>query len=309
MEWDQETDARWSIEWEWISRNEEEAQPFKLDTPAVAANDVLGALDEALDVIAEGAIVTRQMTAMVVSDIAAIQETTAELIDNLTQIGSVLTAPQTIVGAIVYNVKELGRHIQEVQSRVSGSRIGAVTADAIANAADGTNGNSVRNKTGQLRVSQAGEQAQPAGVPSTVTAQATGGVSDPTASNLGAIDIGNPPSNGVTATAQLESWRRNVAVKLAILYLTAEQAAAAEIARVKQQPNRTIVSRSGDTLYSISTREYGSPDFANFLAQSNGLRDAIVPPGTSVKIPPRPLGAASKVDFTSSGEGVSPSGV
>ncbi len=326
MEWDQETDANWRMEWEWQSRDEEDANPFKLDVPGFGVGDILGAIDTVLDVIAEGAFVTKQMQAMIVSDIAALQDTVSNLIDNLSQIATILTAPQTIIGAILYNLKELGRQCAELQGRLSGSRLSAATSLATSNAADGTNNDSVRNKTGELKISKAGEDyvdptapgasnnssglqpAQPAGVPSPTMVQASGGVSDPTDQNLGAIDSGATPSNGVTATAQLETWRRNVALKLTFLYLIAEQVSAAEIARVTQQPNKTIISRSGDTLYSISTRAYGSPDFANFLAQSNKLRNAIIKPGTEIKIPPRPLGAAATIDFTSSGEGVGPAG-
>jgi len=42
------------------------------------------------------------------------------------------------------------------------------------------------------------------------------------------------------------------------------------------------------SLYSVSSRFYGTPDFASFLARANGLTSVVVPAGFQLKIPPRP---------------------
>lgn len=42
------------------------------------------------------------------------------------------------------------------------------------------------------------------------------------------------------------------------------------------------------TLYQVSTRFYGDPDFAGFLADANGLDSVIVPAGTKLRIPSEP---------------------
>jgi len=42
------------------------------------------------------------------------------------------------------------------------------------------------------------------------------------------------------------------------------------------------------SLYSVSSRFYGTPDFASFLARANGLSSVVVPAGFQLKIPPRP---------------------
>jgi len=51
----------------------------------------------------------------------------------------------------------------------------------------------------------------------------------------------------------------------------------------------TTISVPQDTsLYSISLRYYGTPDFAGYLARVNGLEKAVAIAGTQLRIPPRP---------------------
>jgi hypothetical protein len=47
------------------------------------------------------------------------------------------------------------------------------------------------------------------------------------------------------------------------------------------------------SLYTLSNRFYGTPDFASFLARANGLTSAIAPAGFQLRVPPRPPTSAA----------------
>jgi LysM repeat protein len=68
------------------------------------------------------------------------------------------------------------------------------------------------------------------------------------------------------------------------------------LTRTQPRTARIITAQQGDTLYAIATRFYGSPDFANFLALTNRLTSAVVPPGYQLRIPERPFGASARVE-------------
>lgn len=86
----------------------------------------------------------------------------------------------------------------------------------------------------------------------------------------------------------VEGFRRTAARRAACLRLIALEIdrqmklrAAPHVVQVVPVPERT-------SLYTLSNRYYGSPDFANFLARANNLNSALVPAGFQLRIPPKP---------------------
>lgn len=115
-----------------------------------------------------------------------------------------------------------------------------------------------------------------------------GDTSDPRFSQRGAA----VRSSADTQELTFEVWRRSLALSVSnLLYESQTQVAAIE-RRSQPETTRMITVREREDLYSISRRFYGAPDFANFLAFANRLNSVVVPPGTQLRIPPRPAGGS-----------------
>lgn len=102
-------------------------------------------------------------------------------------------------------------------------------------------------------------------------------------------------SSSDTQVLKFEIWRRSLATASAALLFASQQQVAALLRRAQPQTAQIITVREGQDLYGISLQFYGAPDFANFLAQTNRLTTVRVPPGTQLRIPPRPNGASADV--------------
>ncbi len=101
-------------------------------------------------------------------------------------------------------------------------------------------------------------------------------------------------NNGVSVSARpaalllAESYRRTTARRaadvrgsnLAVARQTQERATPAQI--------QIIAVPQASSLYQLSSRFYGTPDFAGFLARNNGLSSAVVPAGFQLRVPPKP---------------------
>lgn len=85
-----------------------------------------------------------------------------------------------------------------------------------------------------------------------------------------------------------ESGRRNIADALAGLREVALVIEDQTVQKATPDQVQQITMPDEMSLYTVSSRFYGTPDFASFLARVNGLSSAIVPAGFSLKIPPRP---------------------
>lgn len=71
--------------------------------------------------------------------------------------------------------------------------------------------------------------------------------------------------------------------------------------RYEPPATRQVTARAGETAFQIAAREYGSPDFANYVLVANNLVNARLPAGTVLKIPPRPIGATETIEPRSGG--------
>lgn len=109
---------------------------------------------------------------------------------------------------------------------------------------------------------------------------------------------GGAPKSSAAQQSTFEAWARTLAAAVDSLRFLAIMLGVQ--VRVQNQPEATkvVTAREGETLWSISRREYGSPDYANYLAQQNGLQGAALTAGTIVRVPARPYGAAPDVEPT-----------
>lgn len=85
----------------------------------------------------------------------------------------------------------------------------------------------------------------------------------------------------------VEAYRRTTARRAASVRCDAlnldRQERAVPVIQVVPVPQDT-------SLYTLSVRYYGTPDFANFLADANDLTSKVVPAGFQLRIPPKPAG-------------------
>jgi LysM repeat protein len=105
-----------------------------------------------------------------------------------------------------------------------------------------------------------------------------------------------PPSSSSVQELQFEIWCRSMGQAAGGLSFQIQRLVLDVLTRTQPRTARIITAQQGDTLYAIATRFYGSPDFANFLALTNRLTSAVVPPGYQLRIPERPFGASARVE-------------
>lgn len=106
----------------------------------------------------------------------------------------------------------------------------------------------------------------------------------PIMATVGGVSVSARPA----ALLLAESYRRTTArraadvrsTNLAVARQTQERATPAQI--------QIIAVPQDSSLYQLSSRFYGTPDFAGFLARNNGLSSAVVPAGFQLRVPPKP---------------------
>ncbi|CAB4155004.1 LysM domain [uncultured Caudovirales phage] len=107
-------------------------------------------------------------------------------------------------------------------------------------------------------------------------------------------------SSSATQELQFEIWRRSIASASQNLLFAAQQQSRATLRRAQPPTALVVTVGEGETLYSLSARYYGAPDYANFLASANRLTSVVVPPGVQLRIPPRPTGANAAAELVHS---------
>jgi LysM repeat protein len=303
--WIRQTDVNWKMTIDWNSRDDEEESPLKIKKDKKAAKDLFKKLNKLLDTIAVGPLVAKQLVAMVVSDIRAIQETVSKAISILASVETILSAPAHIIGALKAAVAQLARQVNVAVRRIAGST--QASASAFANLSQ-TN-NSTRTRTqAQSLVAGSAAYNPPAGIPDTTSDGLANGVADPTTNGLGAQSGGAGSVSAVSGQLEFESWRRDVAKQLYDILFSLQQAVSDVEERNAPPALRVVTAKNGDTLYTIAVREYGSPDYANWIAAANNLRSAILTPGMILRIPSRPSGASDEATI-GSGDQFGPTGV
>lgn len=105
-------------------------------------------------------------------------------------------------------------------------------------------------------------------------------------------------SSALSSQASTAAWQRSLTLSLNALSFAAQRAYQGIVDRTTPTGLRNVTVAEGETLYSIAEKLYGSPDYANFLALSNGLTSVTVPPGFVLRAPGRPFGALGALEMS-----------
>ena len=225
-------DVAWEIEFEWSGRDDEEAPKAATEASAPAGNNLLKEVAAIEEVQALAPPTALEFANGLVAEIAAVRDRATEIVDSLQQIEALVNLPAATLGAFRSSVAQLVRQLTEFERRINGSRSSAV---------DSRTATSVKGATNQ-----------------------------PAAPGRNAAGSVKRSSAGVQLL-QWESWRRSMARNLVNMRFRLQRLDLDVAARQQPEATRVVTAREGETLYSLATRLYGSPDFANFLAQANRL--------------------------------------
>lgn len=266
---DRVQDIAWTIEWEWASRNDEQrARAAQPSLPASQGFDLFNALSDAANAVAFATDLAAAFQAQIVSAIAEIGDLVSDLVDGLRLVETLVNLPGSVLGAISNTVGQLVRQLEDFTSRILSQR----------SSVNGT---------------------------ATVT---TGNTSDPlsrSASSVGSRSaLGQaPPASSTTSALTAGAYARNVARAAEDLRAYAVSSLLSVQRRYSPPATRIVTTQEGDTLFRLSTRLYGSPDYAGFLAAANRLQGSQVPPGFQLRVPPRPVSASALPEPSSSAVG------
>lgn len=253
---DREHDVAWEIEFEWNGRNDEVAPRAVVEASAPAGNDLFKLLNTVEDVLTLAPDLAASFVASIVTQINAVRDAVGLVVDAFRAIESLVNLPNTVIGSLVNAVNSLGRQSTEMIRRIAGPRTSALdTATAV---------------------------------------RIKGAFTAPTAPGRtqsgAALD-----TSAVAGELEFEQWRRTLAAGLGNLRFQAQALLDDAQNRLQPRTTRTVTVGEGQTLYSLATTFYGSPDFANFLAAANRITSIRVPPGTILRVPARPFGAVSQI--------------
>lgn len=251
---DRVQDQAWEIEFEFASRDDEEAPKASTEQAAPAGNDLLKRQNALEDLATLSPDMAFALAAEVISRIQGIRDQISKVVDLLRIVETAVNLPGAVLGALKASVASLGRQLTELLRRITGERVSAQDRQT-----------ATRGK---------GDYTNPA-APGRRGARA---------------------SSSLTQEAQFEIWRRSMGLSAAALLFQLQVLTDDVIQRSRPATTRVITVGEGDTLYSLAVRFYGSSDFANFLALSNRLTTALVPPGYRLRVPDRPLGAAAQIE-------------
>lgn len=109
-----------------------------------------------------------------------------------------------------------------------------------------------------------------------------------TESSVMSTDEGVSVSARPAALLQVEAYRRTTARLAAVVRRDNLTVARQTQERATPAQIQIVAVAEDSSLYQLSSRFYGTPDFAGFLARNNGLTSAVVPAGFQLRVPPRP---------------------
>lgn len=254
--YDRAQDVAWEMEFEWQGR---EDQVFVREEEAPSSPrtgfDLFSALQDAVAAVAAVVSLANAWVAGIVSAINEIGDSIAGL-TRLLEVAATLTSlPSTLIGAITAQVAAIVRQVTSLLRQILSPR-GTVTPVA------------------QL-------VAKPAISPTSRKASAAG-----SGSRRGQA----PPASAVANTTRFERARRAVGRAASNIAAYAQTEEARILARVSPATTVVVTVSEQQSLYSLSTKYYGSPDYAGYIAAVNRLGSGNVAAGTQIRIPPRPVG-------------------
>ena len=257
--WDRANDVKWTMKFEWSVADDETPPSPPIAVPGFGLSDFMKALNFLEDCLAIGPDLMRSFSAAIVSNIKEIRGKISKVIQAFGAIEALVNLPATILGAIDAAISSIADECSEMIRRCSGPRLSSRSASIVAIAALPLSANP----------SMPGGNGGKGAVQSSATQQTT-----------------------------IESWSRTVARAASDLRHQAIMIGVQLRAQAYPEATHQATSREGETLWSIAAREYGSSDYASYLAQANGLQGAMIQAGTTLKLPPRPYGAAIDVELT-----------
>jgi hypothetical protein len=113
-------------------------------------------------------------------------------------------------------------------------------------------------------------------------------------------------SSALTSQAQYAAWSRSLVLSLDALAFAVQRAYQGIVDRLVPQGGRTTQMPADASLYLVAEQLYGSSDFANYLANVNGLSSVNVPAGFILKAPGRPFGALGSIEMSGGAQSGAP---
>lgn len=126
----------------------------------------------------------------------------------------------------------------------------------------------------------------------------TSGASQSLSAGSSSSTLTRSTSSAVASQAAYGAWTRSLSLSLGALAFAAQRAYQGVVDRQTPATGKEVTVGEGDTLYSLAERLYGSADFANYLASTNGLTSVKVPPGFVLRAPGRPFGALGPIEMS-----------
>ena len=244
-------DVNWRLEFEWRGREDVEARAAAQPTLEPASLlDRINALDDKMGFSPED--VTRAFNAQLLNTVESIRSSVGFIFRELRAIEGVVSTPASVIGAIVAAAESIRLEATGEMARLVES---SVMLGALISAQD------------TAAVSVGVTQQELATLP-----PGTSAASSPRPASL----------------LEIEAYRREVARLLAELRQVALELARQLQERATPAQIALFTVPQNSSLYQISSRFYGTPDFAGFLARNNGLSSAVVPAGFRLRIPPKP---------------------
>jgi len=256
--WLRASDCKWRMSFEWIADNDSMPVVVKDLGSGFGISDLMRILNLAEDLMTLGPMLARSLAAMLVSGIKSIREKVSKLIQVLGAIEALVNLPAALWGAVKSAIKSICDECREMSRRLSGPRLSS----------RGTSGN-----------------------PEIVGTASAALVRDPTSPSGAA-------QSGASQALAFEAWARTTARTVSDLRHQAILIGIALEARVRPEAVKALTVREGETAWSVAAREYGSAEYANYLIEINHLQGAKLVPGTTLRIPARPFGAAPDVEPT-----------
>jgi hypothetical protein len=256
--WLRSADCKWRMSFEWVAADDAVPVAKELGGGGFGISDLMSILNTAEDLMTLGPMIARSLAATLVSGIKSIREKVSKLIQVLGAVEALVNLPAALWGAIKSAVKSICDECREMMRRLSGPRLSS----------RGTSGN-----------------------PEIVGAASSAIVQDP-------VSVSGIAQSGASQAVAFDAWARTMARVLSDVRHQAILIGLALEVRVRPEAAKTLTVREGETAWSVAAREYGSAEYANYLIEINHLQGARLVPGTTLRIPVRPFGAAADVEPT-----------
>jgi hypothetical protein len=254
--YDRAADIGWEAEFEWMSRDD---QAFVRDSDAEPSPrtgfDLFAALQDALGAIAAVVQLANNWVAAIVTQVNEIGDMVAGFCKLLELAATLVNLPATLIGAITNAANQLVRTVTSLLRQILSPR---GTSSPLAQFI-----------------------AKPTGNPTSRKSSAAGG---------GARGGAAPVASAMANTIRFEAWRHNVGRAAGNISSFALSERDRILARVSPRDVKIITVGEGQSLFTIAAAQYGSPDFAGYIAAVNKLGTTNVKPGLQLRIPPRPSG-------------------